>query len=50
MVGVEVVTEKVVELNLYTYKMEKRFDSLSAYLAVIIVPMLLIIAIQIVAF
>ena len=47
MAGVEVVTEKDVEIiDIYTHKVEKRLDRLGTYLAFIVIPLLLIIAMQ----
>ena len=47
MVGVEVATEKAVEIiDIYTHKVEKRLDRLGTYLAFIVIPLLLIIAMQ----
>jgi len=46
-VGVEVATEKAVEIiDIYTHKVEKRLDRLGTYLAFIVIPLLLIIAMQ----
>mgnify|MGYP001268244967 CR=1 FL=1 len=47
MAGVEVVTEKDVEIiDIYTHNVEKRLDRLGTYLAFIVIPLLLIIAMQ----
>ena len=40
-------TEKAVEIiDLYTYKVEKRLDRLGTYLVFIVIPLLLLIAMQ----
>ena len=40
-------TEKAVELiDIYTHKVEKRLDGLGTYLVFIVIPLLLIIAMQ----
>ena len=47
MVVMEVATEKTVEIiDIYTYKVEKRLDRLGTYLVFIVIPLLLIIAMQ----
>ena len=47
MVEMEVATEKAVEIiDIYTHKVEKRLDSLGTYLVFIVIPLLLIIAMQ----
>ena len=47
MVEMEVVTEKAVEIiDIYTHKVEKRLDRLGTYLVFIVIPLLLIIAMQ----
>ena len=47
MVEMEVATEKAVEIiDIYTHKVEKRLDRLGTYLVFIIIPLLLIIAMQ----
>ena len=47
MVGMEVVTENAVEIiDIYTHKVEKRLDRLGTYLVFIVIPLLLIIAMQ----
>ena len=47
MMGEVVVTEKAVEIiDIYTHKIEKRLDKLGTYLVFIVIPLLLIIAMQ----
>ena len=47
MMGEMVGTEKVVEIiDIYTHKVEKRLDRLGTYLVFIVIPLLLIIAMQ----
>ena len=47
MMGEIVGTEKVVEIiDIYTHKVEKRLDRLGTYLVFIVIPLLLIIAMQ----
>ncbi len=47
MVEMEVATEKAVEIiDIYTNNVEKRLDRLGTYLIFIVVPLLLIIAMQ----
>ena len=47
MVEMEVATEKAVEIiDIYTHKVEKRLDRLGTYLVFIVIPLLLIIAMQ----
>ncbi len=47
MVEMEVATEKAVEIiDIYTHKVEKRLDILGIYLVFIVIPLLLIIAMQ----
>ena len=47
MVEMEVATEKAVEIiDIYTNNVEKRLDRLGTYLIFILVPLLLIIAMQ----
>ena len=47
MVEMEVATEKAVEIiDIYTHKVEKRLDRLATYLVFIVIPLLLIIAMQ----
>ena len=47
MVEMEVATEKAVEIiDIYTHKDEKRLDRLGTYLVFIVIPLLLIIAMQ----
>ena len=45
--GEAVATEKAVEIiDIYTHKVEKRLDRLGTYLVFIVIPLLLIIAMQ----
>ena len=45
--GEVVATEKAVEIiDIYTHKVEKRLDKLGTYLVFIVIPLLLIIAMQ----
>ena len=45
--GVAVGTDKAVEIiDIYTHKVEKRLDRLGTYLVFIVIPLLLIIAMQ----
>ena len=47
MMGETVATEKAVEIiDIYTHKVEKRLDRLGTYLVFIVIPLLLIIAMQ----
>ena len=47
MVEMEVATEKAFEIiDIYTHKVEKRLDRLGTYLVFIVIPLLLIIAMQ----
>ena len=47
MMGEAVATEKAVEIiDIYTHKVEKRLDRLGTYLVFIVIPLLLIIAMQ----
>ena len=47
MMGEIVGTEKTVEIiDIYTHKVEKRLDRLGTYLVFIVIPLLLIIAMQ----
>ena len=47
MVEMEVATEKAVEIiDIYTHKVENRLDRLGTYLVFIVIPLLLIIAMQ----
>ena len=47
MMGEVVATEKAVEIiDIYTHKVEKRLDRLGTYLVFIVIPLLLIIAMQ----
>ena len=47
MMGEVVATEKAVEIiDIYTHKVEKRLDKLGTYLVFIVIPLLLIIAMQ----
>ena len=47
MMGEAVATEKAVEIiDIYTHKVEKRLDKLGTYLVFIVIPLLLIIAMQ----
>ena len=47
MVEMEVATEKAVEIiDIYTHKVEKRLDRLGTHLVFIVIPLLLIIAMQ----
>ena len=47
MVEMEVATEKAVKIiDIYTHKVEKRLDRLGTYLVFIVIPLLLIIAMQ----
>ena len=47
MMGEIVATEKAVEIiDIYTHKVEKRLDRLGTYLVFIVIPLLLIIAMQ----
>ena len=47
MVEMELATEKAVEIiDIYTHKVEKRLDRLGTYLVFIVIPLLLIIAMQ----
>ena len=47
MVEMEVATEKAVEIiDIYTHNEEKRLDRLGTYLIFIVIPLLLIIAMQ----
>ena len=47
MVEMEVATENAVEIiDIYTHKVEKRLDRLGTYLVFIVIPLLLIIAMQ----
>ena len=47
MVKMEVPTKKTVEIiDIYTHKIEKRLDRLGTYLVFIVIPLLLIIAMQ----
>ena len=47
MMGEAVGTEKAVEIiDIYPHKVEKRLDSLGTYLVFIVIPLLLIIAMQ----
>ena len=47
MMGEIVATDKAVEIiDIYTHKVEKRLDRLGTYLVFIVIPLLLIIAMQ----
>ena len=47
MVEMEVRTDKAIEIvDIYTHKVEKRLDRLGTYLVFIVIPLLLIIAMQ----
>ncbi len=47
MVEMEVATEKAVEIiDIYTHNVEKRLDRIGTYLIYIVIPLLLIIAMQ----
>ena len=47
MVEMEVATEKAVEIiDIYIHKVEKRLDRLGTYLVFIVIPLLLIVAMQ----
>ena len=47
MMGEAVATEKAVEIiDIYTHKVEKRLDRLGTHLVFIVIPLLLIIAMQ----
>ena len=47
MVEMEVATEKAVEIiDIYTHNVEKRLDRIGTYLIYIVIPVLLIIAMQ----